>query len=42
MGYDTGVTFSKILSAAKNQFLEVRGQYSGHHVHISKETPCKQ
>lgn len=41
MGYDTGVNFSGILSAAKYQVDNVPGNYSGHHVHIENETPCK-
>lgn len=41
MGYDTGITFSKILAAAKHQVAEISGQYSGHHICIQQETPCK-
>lgn len=40
-GYETGVNFSKILEAAKYQVGVVPGNYSGHHIHIEKETPCK-
>ena len=40
MGYETGISFSKILAAAKYQFEKVSGTYSGHHIHIEKETPC--
>ncbi|CDC68758.1 hydroxymethylglutaryl-CoA lyase [Oscillibacter sp. CAG:155] len=42
MGYDTGITFSKILAAAKHQVAEISGQYSGHHICIQQETPCKK
>ena len=42
MGYDTGITFSKILAAAKQQVAEISGQYSGHHICIQQETPCKK
>lgn len=41
MGYETGVSFSKLLEAAKYQTEAIPGNYSGHHVHIEKETPCK-
>ena len=41
MGYDTGVNFSKLLSAAKSQAQIIAGNYSGHHINIEKETPCK-
>ena len=42
MGYDTGITFSKILAAAKHQVAEISGQYSGHHICIQQETPRKK
>lgn len=42
MGYDTGITFSKILASAKHQVAEISGQYSGHHICIQQETPCKK
>lgn len=41
MGYDTGISFSKLLAAAKRQSTAVPGQYSGHHICIQQETPCK-
>lgn len=41
MGYDTGISFSKLLAAAKQQSAAVPGQYSGHHIRIQQETPCK-
>lgn len=41
MGYDTGISFSKILAAAKKQVNEIPGLYSGHHVSIEHETPCR-
>lgn len=41
MGYDTGVSFSKILAAAKAQAASISGQYSGHHICIQAETACK-
>lgn len=34
MGYETGIDFSKILSAAKSQVREIPGNYSGHQVSI--------
>ena len=41
MGYDTGISFSKILAAAKYQAKMIpAGNYSGHHITIEKETPC--
>ena len=41
MGYDTGISFSKILAAAKYQAKMIpTGNYSGHHITIEKETPC--
>lgn len=40
MGYETDISFSKLLAAAKMQVADVPGQYSGHHTHIEKETPC--
>ena len=39
MGCDTGISFSKLLAAAKAQMQAIPGTYSGHHV--EKETPCK-
>lgn len=41
MGYDTGISFSKLLAAAKQQSTAVPGQYSAHHICIQQETPCK-
>lgn len=38
-GYDTGIDFDKLLEAAKYEYSVVRGNYSGHHIHISKH-PC--
>ena len=41
MGYDTGISFSKILAAAKYTAKMIpEGNYSGHHITIEKETPC--
>jgi hydroxymethylglutaryl-CoA lyase len=40
MGYDTGISFSKIL-AAKHEKELIEGNYSGHHIDIEQETPCK-
>jgi len=42
MGYETGISFSKLLAAAKGQVAAIPGSYSGHHVNIQKETPCRQ
>ena len=41
MGYDTGISFSKILAAAKHEKELIDGNYSGHHINIENETPCK-
>lgn len=41
MGYDTGICFSKLLAAAKNQAKMIAGNYSGHHLNIEQETPCR-
>ena len=41
MGYDTGIHFSKLLAAAKREKELVEGNYSGHHINIENETPCK-
>lgn len=41
MGYDTGINFSKLLNAAKYQGEIISGNYSGHHICIEKETPCR-
>ena len=42
MGYDTGISFSPALAAAKMQKASVPGQYSGHHICVENETPCKE
>lgn len=34
MGYDTGIDFTRLLSAAKNQAKAISGNYSGHHIKI--------
>ncbi len=41
MGYDTGISFSRLLAAAKAQAQAISGNYSGHHLHITNETPCR-
>ena len=41
MGFKTGVSFSKVLEAAKFQAIRIPGNYSGHHIHIEQESPCK-
>ena len=41
MGYDTGISFSKLLAAAKAQVKAISGNYSGHHINVEQETPCK-
>ena len=41
MGYDTGISFSKLLAAAKDQVKVIAGNYSGHHINVEAETPCK-
>ena len=35
MEYDTGVSFTKILKAAKEQVSMIPGQYSGHQININ-------
>ena len=37
MGYDTGISFSKLLAAAKDQVKVIAGNYSGHHMQITVE-----
>lgn len=41
MGCDTGIRFSELLAAAKREKELVEGNYSGHHINIENETPCK-
>ena len=41
MGFKTGVSFSKVLEAAKFPAIHIPGNYSGHHIHIEQESPCK-
>ena len=41
MGFKTGVSFSKVLEAAKFQAIHIPGNYSGHHIHSEQESPCK-
>ena len=41
MGYETGISFSKILAAAKHEVEIISGNYSGHHINIADETPCR-
>ena len=41
MGYDTGISFTRILAAARHEKEIIDGNYSGHHINIEKETPCK-
>lgn len=41
MGFKTGVSFSKVLEAAKFQAIHIPGNYSGHHIHIEQESPYK-
>ena len=41
MGFKTGVSFSKVLEAAKFQAIHIPGNYSGPHIHIEQESPCK-
>ena len=42
MGFETGISFSKILAAAKHEKELIEGNYSGHHINIEQETPCRQ
>lgn len=37
MGYTTNISFSKILDAAKKQLIDIKGQYSGHQIHINNK-----
>jgi len=41
MGFKTGVSFSKVLEAAKFQAIHIPDNYSGHHIHIEQESPYK-
>ena len=41
MGYDTGISFSKVLAAAKFEKEIIEGNYSGHHINIAEETACR-
>ena len=41
MGYDTGISFSRILAAAKYEKEIIEGNYSGHHINIADETACR-
>ena len=41
MGYDTGISFSRILAAAKYEKEIIEGNYSGHHINIAEETACR-
>ena len=41
MGFDTGISFSKILAAAKFEKEIIDGNYSGHHINIAEETACR-
>ncbi len=38
-GFDTGIDFDKLLATAKLAKEKIDGNFSGHHIHISK-TPC--
>jgi len=38
-GFDTGIDFDKLLETAKLAKEKIDGNFSGHHIHISK-TPC--
>jgi hydroxymethylglutaryl-CoA lyase len=40
MGYDTGIDFDKILSAAKHEYETVEGNYSGHNLHVQSKSAC--
>lgn len=37
MGYDTGISFEKILAAAKKEYSTINGVYSGHNIHIGEQ-----
>jgi hydroxymethylglutaryl-CoA lyase len=39
-GYDTGINFSMLLKTAQDLRKNVEGQYSGHHINITVNTPC--
>lgn len=41
MGFNTGIDFSRLLFTAKRQARMIAGAYSGHHIHIERETPCR-
>lgn len=40
-GVETGISFSKILAAAKFEKEIIEGNYSGHHINIAEETACR-
>ena len=41
MGYETGVDFDRILAAAKKEYSQIDGNYSGANLHVEKKiTPC--
>ncbi len=40
MGYDTGIDFERLLTAAKREHSIIPGTYSGHHINIAQTTPC--
>ncbi len=41
MGFETGISFSKILAAARFEKEIIDGNYSGHHINIAEESPCR-
>ncbi len=41
MGYETGIDFSKIVTAAKHEKEVIPGNYSGHNINIENVTVCK-
>lgn len=41
MGYDTGIDFDKMLSAAKAEFAMIEGNFSGHNIHIQNSDCCR-
>lgn len=40
MGFDTGVDCAALMAAAKNEFSLIKGNYSGHSLHIEEKQPC--
>lgn len=40
MGYDCGIDFRRLLALAKHEYETIKGNYSGHNIHIQAKTAC--